>query len=96
MNSLSIRALRFSTSLFTCRTKSFSTSFKTISEILFLSLVGELGVPGTGVGKILSSTNSLFSQSNFKFSSIRFFVRRIQRVSCIVVSSQFVAEDLFM
>ena len=40
-------------------------SFKTISEILFVSLVDVLGLPGTGVGEISSSTNSLFSQSNF-------------------------------
>ena len=96
VNSLSMRAFRFSTSMFTCPIKSFLISFKTISEILFVFLVDVFGVPRRGVGEISSSTNSLFSQSNFEFSSIRFFVRRTQRVSCIVVSSQFVAEDLFI
>ena len=81
--------------MFTCCIKSFLILFKTITEILFVSLIGVLGVPGKVVGEISSSTNSLFSQSNFKFSSIRFYVRRIQRVSCIVASSQFVAENLF-
>ena len=61
-----MRAFRFSTSLFTCRIKSFLISFKTISEILFVSLVGVLGLSGTGVGKVSSSTNSLFPESNFK------------------------------
>ena len=81
--------------MFTCCIKSFLILFKTITEILFVSLIGVLGVPGKVVGGISSSTNSLFSQSNFKFSSIRFYVRRIQSVSCIVASSQFVAENLF-
>ena len=75
-----MRAFRFSTSLSACRVKSFLISLKTISKISFVSLVGVLGVPGRAVGKISSSNDSLFSQSNFKFSSIRFFVRRIQRV----------------
>ena len=60
-----------------------------------MSLLGILGVPGGGAGKISSSTN-LFSQSNFKVSSIRFFVWIIHRVSFIVASCQFAAEDLFM
>ena len=36
-NSLSMRAFRFFTLLFICRVKPFSISFKTISEILFVS-----------------------------------------------------------
>ena len=44
----------------------------------------------------LTSTNLLLTESNFKFSTIRFFVRRIPRVSSTLASSQFVAEDLFM
>ena len=53
--------------------------------MLFVSLVGALGRPGS----------SLFPESNFKFSSVRYFVRRIQRVSSTVALSQFVDEDLF-
>ena len=72
VNSLSARAFRFSISLFTCRFRSFLISFKTISEIFLVSLISVLGRPGRGVGKISPSASSLFPESNFKFSSIRF------------------------
>ena len=69
---------------------------KTKSEISFVSLIGVLGRPGRGVGKISSSTNSLFPESNFKFLSIRLFVWRMQRVFSTVASAQFVVENLFI
>ena len=48
--------------LFTRLIKSILISFKTISEILFKSLVGVLGVPGTRVGEI-SSARFLFTDA---------------------------------